>query len=112
VVSTFAVVGVHRRRSWQDHVVLEGIVYADHYGPMLAQLRADHRGPTHGYYLDVLFTEMLAVTPRCRSWTRPASWRNCAPGVGNPICGPTGPDLSAPPAWRSHGCRADNLFKP
>src|ERR1044072_6591589 len=29
------------------HVVLEGILYADHYGDMLARLRADHRGPTH-----------------------------------------------------------------
>ncbi|MBK3623692.1 kinase [Streptomyces sp. MBT49] len=42
------------------HVVLEGILYADHYGDMLAQLRADHRGPTHGYYLDVPFLETLA----------------------------------------------------
>ncbi|MEU8780461.1 AAA family ATPase [Streptomyces sp. NPDC048637] len=42
------------------HVVVEGILYADHYGDMLAQLRADHRGPTHGYYLDVPFAETLA----------------------------------------------------
>lgn len=42
------------------HVVVEGILYADHYGPMLAELRADHRGPTHGYYLDVPFEETLA----------------------------------------------------
>lgn len=42
------------------HVVLEGILYADHYGDMLDQLRADHRGPTHGYYLHVPFTETLA----------------------------------------------------
>ncbi|MER5185709.1 AAA family ATPase [Streptomyces sp. NPDC002896] len=42
------------------HVVLEGILYADHYGAMLAQLRADHRGPTHGYYLHVPFEETLA----------------------------------------------------
>jgi predicted kinase len=41
------------------HVVVEGILYADHYGDMLAQLRADHRGPTHGYYLDVPFGETL-----------------------------------------------------
>jgi hypothetical protein len=37
------------------HVVVEGIPY-----DMLAQLRADHRGPTHGYYLDVPFGETLA----------------------------------------------------
>ncbi|CAL9657763.1 AAA family ATPase [Streptomyces sp. Tu 3180] len=42
------------------HVVVEGILYADHYGDMLAALRADHRGPTHAYYLDVPFEETLA----------------------------------------------------
>ncbi|MER5547818.1 AAA family ATPase [Streptomyces sp. CG4] len=42
------------------HVVVEGILYADRYGDMLARLRADHRGPTHGYYLDVPFDETLA----------------------------------------------------
>lgn len=42
------------------HVVLEGILYADRYGDMLAQLRADHRGPTHSYYLHVPFAETLA----------------------------------------------------
>ncbi|MET9768383.1 AAA family ATPase [Streptomyces sp. NPDC006415] len=42
------------------HVVVEGILYADNYGDMLARLRADHRGPTHGYYLDVPFAETLA----------------------------------------------------
>ncbi|MGW2837582.1 kinase [Streptomyces sp. NPDC001493] len=64
------------------HVVLEGILYADHYGDMLARLRADHRGPTHGYYLDVPFEETLlrhATKPIAeevgaddlRSWYRP-----------------------------------------
>lgn len=42
------------------HVVIEGILYADRYGDMLARLRADHRGPTHGYYLDVPFDQTLA----------------------------------------------------
>ncbi|MGJ5755969.1 P-loop NTPase family protein [Streptomyces puniciscabiei] len=42
------------------HVIVEGILYADRYGDMLARLRADHRGPTHGYYLDVPFEESLA----------------------------------------------------
>nr|MDT0516019.1 kinase [Streptomyces sp. DSM 41633] len=41
------------------HVVMEGILYADHYGGMLARLRADHCGPTHGYYLDVPFEVTL-----------------------------------------------------
>lgn len=64
------------------HVVLEGILCSDHYGPMLAGLRADHRGPTHGFYLDVPFEETLArhatkpiaedVLPdELRSWYRP-----------------------------------------
>ncbi|WP_210570925.1 AAA family ATPase [Streptomyces sp. GESEQ-4] len=42
------------------HVVVEGILYADRYGDMLARLRRDHRGPTHAYYLDVPFAETLA----------------------------------------------------
>lgn len=42
------------------HVVVEGILYADRYGDMLARLRADHRGPTHSYYLHVPFRETLA----------------------------------------------------
>ncbi|MFD9389368.1 kinase [Streptomyces sp. NPDC060000] len=41
------------------HVVLEGILYADRYGPMLERLRANHRGPTYGYYLQVPFAETL-----------------------------------------------------
>ncbi|MGW1535288.1 AAA family ATPase [Streptomyces aureus] len=42
------------------HVVVEGILCAEHYGDMLARLRADHRGATHGYYLDVPLSETLA----------------------------------------------------
>ncbi|MEU1179938.1 AAA family ATPase [Streptomyces sp. NPDC005820] len=42
------------------HVVLEGILYADRYGDMLARLRTDHRGPTHAYYLHVPMEETLA----------------------------------------------------
>jgi predicted kinase len=42
------------------HVVVEGILYADRYGDMLGRLRADHRGRTHPYYLDVPFDETLA----------------------------------------------------
>ncbi|MFD7712756.1 AAA family ATPase [Streptomyces sp. NPDC059785] len=50
------------------HVVVEGILYADHYGDMLAELCADHRGPSHAYYLDVPFAETLA-----RHATKPQS---------------------------------------
>ncbi|WP_411103294.1 AAA family ATPase [Streptomyces sp. cmx-4-9] len=64
------------------HVVVEGILSAGHYGPMLAGLRADHRGPTHHYYLDVPLAETLvrhATKPIARevsedalaSWYRP-----------------------------------------
>ncbi|MEV5438768.1 kinase [Streptomyces sp. NPDC052682] len=64
------------------HVVVEGILYADHYGDMLARLRADHRGHSHGYYLDVPFEETLArhaTKPQAtefgagelRAWYRP-----------------------------------------
>ncbi|NEB04100.1 kinase [Streptomyces sp. SID13726] len=41
------------------HVVVEGLLYADHYGEMLARLRADHPDPTHGYYLHVPFEQTL-----------------------------------------------------
>ncbi|MFI5763065.1 AAA family ATPase [Streptomyces sp. NPDC051563] len=41
------------------HVIVEGILYADRYGPMLDALRRAHRGPTHFYYLDVPFEETL-----------------------------------------------------
>ncbi|WP_328303491.1 kinase [Streptomyces sp. NBC_00435] len=41
------------------HVIVEGILYADRYGPMLDALRRAHRGRTHFYYLDVPFEETL-----------------------------------------------------
>lgn len=64
------------------HVVVEGVLYADRYGDMLARLRADHRGPTHAYYLDVPFEQTLvrhATKPiadefgetELREWYRP-----------------------------------------
>jgi predicted kinase len=42
------------------HVVVEGILYADHYGAMLTRLLADHRGPTRAYYLHVPFEQTVA----------------------------------------------------
>lgn len=77
------------------HVVVEGILYSDHYGDMLAQLRADHRGPSHGFYLDVPFDETLArhatkpiaddVNERqLRDWYRP---RDLLPGGIETIVG-------------------------
>ena len=41
------------------HVIVEGILYAAHYGDMLSALRADHRGGSWFYYLDVPFEETL-----------------------------------------------------
>ncbi|CAM5333745.1 hypothetical protein SAVIM338S_00957 [Streptomyces avidinii] len=64
------------------HVIVEGILYADRYGPMLDALRRAHRGRTHFYYLDVPFEETVrrhAGKPqaaeygaeRMREWYRP-----------------------------------------
>ncbi|MEU6323697.1 kinase [Streptomyces sp. NPDC047009] len=77
------------------HVIVEGILYADHYGEMLAQLRADHCGATHGYYLDVPFAETLArhatkpianevAEPQLRDWYRPL---DLLPGGSETIIG-------------------------
>ncbi|PXY16720.1 kinase [Prauserella flavalba] len=41
------------------HVIVEGILHAERYGDMLAELAADHRGRTGVYYLDVSFEESL-----------------------------------------------------
>lgn len=41
------------------HVVLAGILYAAHYGPMINALIRGHRGHTHLYYLDAPFEETL-----------------------------------------------------
>lgn len=65
------------------HVVLEGILIADHYGTMLRQLVEDHPGPSHVFYLDVPFEETLrrhegrplraSLAPaRLRDWYVPA----------------------------------------
>ncbi len=41
------------------HVVLEGILYADHYGTMLQDLVRAHQGVTRCYYLHVPFEETV-----------------------------------------------------
>ncbi|WP_435851008.1 AAA family ATPase [Streptomyces mirabilis] len=75
------------------HVVVEGTLYADRYGDMLTQLRADHRGPIHAYYLHVPFEQTLARhatkpianavgEPQLRDWHRPIDCRRpCRPGA-------------------------------
>jgi predicted kinase len=49
-----------------QHVVLDGILYADRYEQMLAGLSRDHVGDSHFYYLDVCLDESLR-----RHTTRP-----------------------------------------
>ncbi|MEU4116507.1 AAA family ATPase [Kitasatospora sp. NPDC028055] len=41
------------------HVVIEGILYADHYGEMLTRLVDDHLGVTRCYYLNIPIDETL-----------------------------------------------------
>ncbi|MGH3205194.1 MAG: AAA family ATPase [Streptosporangiaceae bacterium] len=64
------------------HVVLDGIFYADRYGPMLEALNRDHLGLSRFYYLDVSMDETLrrhATRPQAaefgpdemREWHRP-----------------------------------------
>nr|WP_313884419.1 kinase [Streptomyces tropicalis] len=64
------------------HVMVEGVLHADHHGEMLAGLRADHRSPIHAHHLDVPLTETLARhatkpiadevdASRLRDWCRP-----------------------------------------
>lgn len=48
------------------HTIVDGILYADHYGSMLDTLRHDHQGRSRFYYLDVPFDETLR-----RHTTRP-----------------------------------------
>lgn len=53
------------------HVVLEGILYASHYGPMLDSLRRAHGGPTFGYYFDIPYETtviLLDRSPRHELW--------------------------------------------
>ncbi|MFF4180657.1 kinase [Streptomyces sp. NPDC001750] len=67
----------------------------DHYGDMLARLRADHRGPTHRYYLDVPLEETVArhatkpiaddvSETQLREWYRP---RDLLPGGVETVIG-------------------------
>lgn len=46
------------------HVVIEGILYAEHYGDMLARLGADHCGLTQAYYDRILCETGLAHAGR------------------------------------------------
>jgi len=50
---------VHYCLGLDHHVVLEGILISDHYGPMLRHLVDIHPGPSHVFYLDVPLEETL-----------------------------------------------------
>lgn len=41
------------------HVILEGILFAKHYRPMLSRVIAGHHGPSHVFYVDVPLEETL-----------------------------------------------------
>lgn len=54
------------------HVILDGILTAARYGPMLRQLAADHRGHTAFFYFDVPFEETVrrhATRPQASEFT-------------------------------------------
>ncbi|WP_328442776.1 AAA family ATPase [Amycolatopsis sp. NBC_00438] len=54
------------------HVILEGILSAARYGPMLRQLATDHHGRTSFFYLDVPFEETVrrhATRPQTSEFT-------------------------------------------
>ncbi|MCR6488366.1 kinase [Amycolatopsis sp. OK19-0408] len=54
------------------HVILEGILTAARYGPMLRQLAADHHGRTTFFYFDVPFAETVrrhATRPQASEFT-------------------------------------------
>jgi hypothetical protein len=61
------------------HVIIEGILYASHYGDMLTALCADHLGATRLYYLHVPFEETVrrhATKPEATTYgeTEMAAW--------------------------------------
>lgn len=61
------------------HVIVEGILRADHYGDMLTKLISDHDGEAHAYFLHVPFDEALrrhATKPQASEYgeTEMRSW--------------------------------------
>ncbi|MFD0851020.1 kinase [Actinomadura adrarensis] len=78
------------------HVVLEGILTASRYGPMLEALRRDHPGQSHWFYLDIPFQETVrrhATRPQFQEFTadQMAEWyreRDLLDGEHETIIGP------------------------
>ena len=81
------------------HVVLEGILYASHYGPMLDSLRRAHGGPTFGYYFDIPYettVERHWTKSNCADWSPEdmRGWyreKDLLPGHAERIIGPESP---------------------
>ena len=64
------------------HVIIDGILYEAHYGAMLRALRADHRGLSRFYYLDVPFEEtMRRHATRPQAGIRPGRDDGLVPGT-------------------------------
>ena len=67
------------------HVIVEGILYSDHYRSMLCELIDEHAGPSHVFYLDVSLDETLR-----RHASRPMAAevgpRSCAIGIASVTC--------------------------
>jgi predicted kinase len=77
------------------HVILDGILYADRYAPMLDALRRNHRGMSRFYYLDVPFEETVrrhAARPQAPSSAR-TKW---SAGTASATCCPAGSSRSSP----------------
>ncbi|MFG3256685.1 AAA family ATPase [Streptomyces sp. NPDC048172] len=81
------------------HVIVEGMLYADRYGEMLAWLVEEHRGLSRCYYLDIPLAETLVrhgtkpdpeylarvTETELREWYRP---RDVLPGELETVVGP------------------------
>lgn len=70
------------------HVVVEGILHADHYGDMLARLRADHRARPTGTTWTSRSPRPWPGTPPSRSPTR-STRTDCGTGTAPAMCCPT-----------------------
>jgi 2-phosphoglycerate kinase len=100
------------------HVVLEGILYADHYGDMLRRLSRDVQGRAHFFYLDIGLEESFArhrtrpqapdfSTEDMRSWYRPA---DLVPGLDETvIADPPSPEATAELVLKESGLLATRI---
>jgi hypothetical protein len=84
------------------HTVVEGMLYADRYGPMLEALVRDHRGDSRCYYLDAPLEETFA-----RHGTKPdptylAQVTRSPRSTANATCCPAAerPSFPPPAPWR------------